>query len=512
MANEKDKHEGTSPNNALWAWSEASGKSSQTKKTSSGKKSKKSTKPEVRRYAFTLIALAILCVICVIGFTPLGEKITQGLDLKGGVSVIMTATRTDGGIPSDEEMDSAVAIVTNRVNSLGASEATVQRQGTNQILVQIPGATDPQQAIDTIGATGVLEFVDLNDISDQDALLKIKNGIENVKLRSGLYEAFMTGDDLRSVSIGMESQGSAYYAVNLRLSDAGTKAFAEVTKRLYPTHSPIAIVLDGVVNSAPHVQAQILNGEVAITGKYTLEDAQSLKTILESGSLPVSLEFSDSSFVGPTLGQDSLRQGLMAVIVGFAIILIYLLFFYQGLGLITAGALTVFGIIYLGVLAMLSSQGLFALSLPGIAGVVLTIGMAADSSILVLERFREELREGRSIRAAAVSGSKHAISTAIDAGIVSLISALGLFFLTTGSVKGFGLTLALGVLCSFFVLLTFTTPLIRLLGRKVIPDNPGFWGVKNDLQEGLEYAASHGSTSAKETLAAQGLSLEGGEA
>lgn len=477
----EEKEGREAPQTASRAWAQATG-------GSSGKKPKQYKKgamrPEVKRYIGTLVALAVLLVVCVIGFTPLGEKITQGLDIQGGVSVIMTGSKPDGSIPSDEEMESAVAIVTNRVNSLGASEATVQRQGTNQILVQIPGATDAQTAIDTIGATGVLEFVDLNDIADQDALIKINNGQSGVELREGLYDAFMTGDSLRAVNIGQQSQGSAYYSVNLRLDSEGAKRFAEVSKMLAPTKGRIAILLDGVVQSAPAVQSEIPNGEVSITGNYSLDEARAFKTVLESGSLPVSLELSETSFVGPTLGQDSLVQGLFAMGIGFAIILVYLLFFYKGLGLITAGALAVFAIVYLGLLALLSSQGLFALSLPGIAGVVLTIGMAADSSILVLERFREELRDGRGVRAASVSGSKHGIRTAIDAGIVSLISALGLFFLTTGSVKGFGLTLALGVLCQFFVLLVFTTPVIRLLGRSAIEKNPVFWGVASDIAEG----------------------------
>lgn len=478
MADEEKK----SPTSASAAWAQASGGKPPTKKKRPKKKG--GLPADMRRYVGTLVVLAVVLVVCVIGFTPLNQKITQGLDIQGGVSVIMTASKPDGGDVTDADMETAVTIVTNRVNSLGASEATVQRQGSNQILIQIPGATDAQAAIDTIGTTGTLEFVDLNDVSDQGAIARILEGERNVELAPGTYKAFMTGDEIRSVSIGQESQTSANYAVNLKLNAAGTQAFADVTTILAPTHGRIAILLDGVVQNAPAVQVPITTGEVAITGGYTLAAAQEFKTVLESGALPVTLEYSESSFVGPTLGQDSLTQGMVAVVVGFAVILLYLLFFYRGLGLITAGALVVFGIVYLGIFALLSANGLFALSLPGLAGIVLTIGMAADSSILVLERFREELRAGKSIRTAAVSGSKHGIGTAIDAGIVSLISALGLFFLTTGSVRGFGLTLALGVLCSFFTLLCFTTPALRLLGRRAIENHPGFWGVRDDVEEG----------------------------
>lgn len=472
------------PRGAAAAWAQASGGSGKAPKNRKKKPAGRfSYAPEVRRYGGTLIALVVVLLVCAIGFTPLNEKINQGLDIQGGVSVTMTASKPDGASVTDADMDSAVKVVTNRVNSLGASEATVQRQGSDQILVQIPGATDAQQVIDTIGTTGSLEFVDLNDIADQEARSQIVSGVSGVVLAPGTYSAFMGGEQIRSVGIGMESQGSAFYAVNLKLDSQGTKAFADVTTVLAPTNGRIAIVLDGVVQSAPAVQSVISTGEVSITGGYTLEGAQEFKTVLESGALPVTLEYSESSFVGPTLGQDSLVQGLVAVVVGFVVILAYLLFFYRGLGLITAGALVVFGIVYLGIFALLSSAGLFALSLPGLAGVVLTIGMAADSSILVLERFREEIRAGKGVRIASVSGSKHGIGTALDAGVVSLISAVGLFTLTTGSVRGFALTLGLGVLCSFFTLLCFTTPVLRLLGRRTIESNPGFWGVAGDLAE-----------------------------
>ena len=486
---DRDTKQGGSPEpkrtNAARSWAQQTGGSPRRKSSGHGHdgKNRKHRRPEVRRYAGTLIALAVILVCCVIGFTPLGEKITQGLDLQGGVSVIMTASKPDGSSVTDADMEKAVSIVQNRVNSLGASEATVQKQGSNSILIQIPGATDAQQAIDTIGRTGMLEFVNLTDVADQDALLKIQNGQQGVELEQGSYTAFMTGDDISNVTIGQEGTGSAYYAVNITLNSKGTKEFADVTKVLAPTKGRIAIVLDGVVNSAPAVQSEIANGQVAITGNYTLAQAKELQTVLDSGSLPVTLEYSESRVVGPTLGQDSLTQGLIAIAVGFAVVVCYLLVFYQGIGLIPVTALVVFGIVYLGLLALLSHFGAFALSLPGLAGVVLTIGMAADSSILVLERFREEIRMGKAVRAASDSGSRHGIGTAIDAGVVTLISALGLFLLSVGSVKGFGLTLALGVICSFFTLLCYTTPVLRLLGRSVIEEHPGFWGVRHDMEE-----------------------------
>ena len=184
------------PHSVAQAWAEASGAARPAPKKSKKKPHKKAMKPDVRRYVSVLVVLIVLLAVCFVGFWPLDQKITQGLDIKGGVSVIMTAEKPDGSDVTDTDMESAVAIVTNRVNSLGASEATVQRQGTNQILIQIPGATNAQEVIDTMGTTGTLEFVDLNDIADQDALAKINAGATGVKLEPGTYEAFMTGDQI----------------------------------------------------------------------------------------------------------------------------------------------------------------------------------------------------------------------------------------------------------------------------------------------------------------------------
>ena len=199
-----------------------------------------------------------------------------------------------------------------------------------------------------------------------------------------------------------------------------------------------------------------------------------------------------SQVVGPTLGQDALNSGLIVAILGLALVMLYLLFFYHGLGLLTAAAMAVFAVLYLGLLATLSAFGLFSLSLAGIAGIVLTIGMAADSSILVLERFREEIRMGRSVRAASITGVRHGIETSIDADLVSLVSALTLFFLASASVKGFGLTLALGIACDIVMMLLLKAPLIRLLAPHVITKHPGFWGVRDCQEAAPVYAELRG--------------------
>jgi preprotein translocase subunit SecD len=479
-------------------------------KKGKGRKGKKKMTAEARRYVSTLVVLLVVCAVSVVLFWPPGEKITQGLDIQGGVSVVLTATTSDGSDPSSEDMATAVEIVQSRVNSLGASEATVQQQGSNSILVQIPGATDAEQAVETIGQTGYLEFVRLDEIGDADAIAQLQAGKTDVELKEGTYTAFMDGSDIDSVSISQTSTGD--YVVNLDLNDEGTEKFAEVTKDLVSTNGQIAIVLDGKIQSAPAVQSEITDGNVSISGGsegFTLSEAQELKTVLDSGSLPVTLTYSESRVVGPTLGQDSLSQGVTAIAIGIVLVVAYLFFFYRGLGFLTLGSLAVFAILYLGIMAFLSSQGAFSLTLAGLAGMVLTIGMAADSSILVLERFREEIRMGRTVRNASISGVKHGIRTSLDADAVTLVTALALFFFAVGQVRGFGLTMTIGIVCDVATMFLFKSPALRLLARGTIQRHPKFWGISEDLEEAKAKADAKAEAKA---AAANGKARKGGVA
>ncbi|MEG0216936.1 MAG: protein translocase subunit SecD, partial [Raoultibacter sp.] len=450
-------------------------------------------------------------------FMPPQEKINQGLDIQGGLSVVLTAKSDTGAAVSAEDMEKSRAIIESRVNALGASEATVQMQGADQVLVQIPGLSDTQQALDTIGKTGQLEFARLDSFTDEEVKTKIEKGEyagegtitdalgnsfpsgkqQYLAVEPGTYTPVVTGADITRVNIDKESETSSNYSVNIELNAAGTKAFAAASKDLVADHGKIVIILDNEVQSAPAVQSEIPDGKVAITGGYTIDEAKNLQTVLESGSLPVSFEYAQSQTVGPTLGQDALRSGVLVAGIGLLLVMLYLLFFYRGLGLLTAAAMAIFAVLYLGILGTLSHFGLFSLSLAGIAGIVLTIGMAADSSILTLERFREEIRMGRSVRAASITGVRHAIQTSIDADLVTLVSALTLFFLATASVKGFGLTLAIGIACDIVMMLLFKAPLIRLLAPGSIRKHPGFWGTKDSVAAAEEYkvlAAAEGES------------------
>ncbi|MEC4175682.1 protein translocase subunit SecD [Adlercreutzia sp. R7] len=492
---------------------------------------KKPTRAHDRRNVWLLILTTLLIVVSVVLFVPPQDKINQGLDIQGGLSVVLTAKSTDGEAVTPEDMEKSRAIIESRVNALGASEATVQEQGTDQILVQIPGLSDTEEALATIGRTGSLEFARLDSFTDEDVKEAIENNqyagegtvtdefgnvfpsgkSEHLEVQPGTYTPIVTGADITNVTIGKASETSSDYAVNIDLNSQGAEAFAQASRDLVADHGLIVIILDGEVQSAPAIQSEIPNGHVQITGHYTLDEAKNLQTILESGSLPVSFEYAQSQVVGPTLGQDALFSGVIVALIGLAVVMLYLLLFYKGLGLITAAAMAVFAVLYLGILAALSAFHLFSLSLAGIAGIVLTIGMAADSSILTVERFREEIRMGRSVKAASITGVKHAIFTSIDADLVTMVSALCLFFLAASSVKGFGMTLALGIICDIVMMLIFKAPLIRLLAPKVIAKHPGFWGIKDSIDASKGYAELAAAEGVSEREAETGSQMNAAE-
>lgn len=415
-----------------------------------------------------LIGITLLLVaVAWFQFYPPAVKIRQGLDLRGGASVILTAQSTDGSAVSEEVMQRAETIVLNRVNGFGVSEASVQRQGTNRdsILVQLPGIKDPQTAIDKLGSTGQLEFVDVSKIKDFAKLNSAALAAGTATLPPGAYPKdaiIFTGASISKASTGVDSrtQGNV---VDVSLNADATSKWADFTSK--NIGKQVAIVLDGQVKSAPVIQSAITQGDTQISGKFSPDEAKQLAAILQAGALPVKLIKSDVRIVDPTLGAASLQQGIMAILAAFAIVAVYLLVFYRGLGLVAWLALFCFGSILLGVLATLSQMGQFALSLPGLAGMALTVGLAADTSILMFERVKEEVRMGKTLRTAAKSGTKHALWTSVDADVVTFVSAAAIFLIAIGPVRGFALTLIIGIIVDLTVGFLFTRPLIQLLAE-----------------------------------------------
>ncbi|HEX9093615.1 MAG TPA: protein translocase subunit SecD [Coriobacteriia bacterium] len=439
-----------------------------------------------RQWSFVSLA-GVLVLVVIAGwlFWPPATQIKQGLDLRGGLSVILTAEKA----VDSAAMDRALLIMQNRVNGLGVSEATVQKEGSQAILVQLPGVKDAQAALEAIGNTGQLEFVDWNSIPATEQITwdtyfeTIRKGGQAKRpanLKPGTYKVLLRGDVVTNATAGASTQAGATggYEVDMTFNQAGSVEWAKITSEYYLTKRQVAIVLDGQVESAPQIEGPITGGQSQITGSFTADEAKRLALVLQTGALPVTLKPSDTQEVGPTLGQQSLQQGLLAAIAGLIIVAIYLAVYYRGLGVLSWIALGIFGCLYLGILAALSRAGAFALSLPGIAGVVLSIGMAADTSILIFERFREEIAMGKTPRSAAKSGTKHALLTSVDADVVTFVSAVAIYALAVGPVRGFALTLILGLITDLTVGFLFTRPTVILLAESVIAKAPALFGVK----------------------------------
>jgi len=428
---------------------------------------------DARQRNFLAVAgMVVLLVAAVWSFWPLNKTMRQGLDLRGGLSVILTPTTSVDAAA----MQRALTIMQSRVNGLGVSEATVQLENDNKaILVQIPGIEDPKAALAAIGQTGQLEFVEVASL-DTTTQSKVEDGYV---FAPGSYTAFMNGSVIKSAGAAASNDvATPGYVVNMSFDASGTATWATVTTRNAATKGRIAILLDRRVVSAPAVEEAIVGGETRISGNFSADEARSLAAILESGALPVDLRFSQTEVVGPTLGQDSLQQGILAALIGLGLVAIYLAIYYRGLGVIAWFSLGFFVITYIGVLAGLSRVGQYTLTLPGIAGIVLSIGLAADTSILIFERFKEEIRMGRTPRTSAKSGTKHAILTSLDADAVTFASAIPLFIFAIGPVKGFALTLMLGIVCDLTIAMLFTRPIVILLAESVIAKMPTLFGVK----------------------------------
>ncbi len=416
----------------------------------------------MRQNTKNLISLSLVLVILLTAayfIYPPAKSTKLGLDLRGGLSVLLTAQESEGAPVTEEAMEQAMLVIRERVDGLGVAEPLIQRQGLSSISVQLPGVDDPQKALEIIGKTAQLEFKEVLGLDGKNYVLG---------------ETLLTGDKLKNAMASFDEYSKP--KVDIEFTPEGTEIFADVTSRL--VGKQLAIVLDGVVMSAPTVQSVITDGNANITGSFTIEEAKELALVLQTGSLPVNLVIDENRTVGPTLGKDSLREGLVAGGIGLLLVALYMIAYYRGLGLITTMALVVFGIIFWGIIAIIGRYQSWTLTLPGIAGMILSIGMAADSSIVIFERFKEEIKGGKSIRTGADSGFRNAIKTMIDANFVTLAAVIFLFFLAVGPVRGFAFTLMLGVFIDLFTAFFFTRPMLALLSSTKLFKNPLILGVK----------------------------------
>lgn len=379
---------------------------------------------------FFVVIFAIIGIFaCTVGW--LAGHIRQGLDLQGGTHIVMQAEDTDQNKVTPEAITQVINIMQKRVNEMGLTEPIIQREGSNRIIIELPGEKDPQKAIDTIGKTAVLQFKD-------------EEG--NVRL---------TGEDLKDAKeqLGQNKQP----LVSLKFSDEGGKKFADLTAANVGRH--IGIYLDGEMLTNPVVNEAITGGAAVITGQRTLEEAKDLAILLRSGALPVKMSVLEVRTVGPSLGQDSKDKSIVAFTIGLSLVVLFMLAVYRISGFVADTALLVYVLILLGVLYLLHAT----LTLPSIAGVILSIGMAVDANVLIFERFKEEIQEGKILRLAVQAGFKRAFVTIFDANMTVIITSAILFFLGSATVKGFALTLGLGVAVSMFTAITVSRTLLMLL-------------------------------------------------
>jgi preprotein translocase subunit SecD len=348
----------------------------------------------------------------------------------------------------------------NRIDAFGVSEASISRQGADRIMVQLPGIDDPQRAIELIGRTAQLTFKLVRSHAPElEASLpagterlfeKTKDPYTKKLVRSTAYvvdkRALLTGDMVADARSVMDRQAFGQHYVLIRFNARGKRLFAQVTQE--HVGQALAIVLDNTVFSAPVIQEPILHGEARITGHFTPEEAHDLAIVLREGALPAPVRIVEHRTIGPSLGSDSIAQGVRSAVLGGALVVLFMLAYYRLSGLIADIALGLNLLILLGALALPALGA--ALTLPGIAGIVLTLGMAVDANVLIFERIREELRSGKSVQAAVNTGFDRAFSSILDANVTTLIAAVVLFQFGTGPVKGFAVTLSIGLLASMF--------------------------------------------------------------
>lgn len=401
----------------------------------------KAKNPRIRT-VISLVAIVVVVAVCaylgLFGFgkgtminylKPWGDAISLGLDLRGGVYTVYQAE--DNGDPDfDTKMESTVSILTSRLTRQGFTEATVTRQGNDRIRVEIPNVSDPNQILTIIGTPAQLYFVD----EDGNNL--------------------MEGSMVKNAQAAQDQDGKPCIA--FELTDEGAKIFAEATAA--NLGKTISITLDGETISRATVNTVIAGGKGEITGNFTADEAKNLATLILSGALPLNLTQLEVSAISATLGVEALDRAIQAGVIGVILVMLFMLFRYRLCGLVADIALTIYIMIVVLLLALTGAQ----LTLPGVAGIILGIGMAVDANVVIFERIREEVKVGRPIGSAVRKGFSNALSAIIDSNVTTIIAAVVLYAFGTGSVRGFALTLGIGVATSLFTAVFVTHKLLDI--------------------------------------------------
>jgi preprotein translocase subunit SecD len=428
----------------------------------------------------------IVLVVAVALFTGLTRPVRLGLDLQGGTQLTLQATPTaEVKEITPEVMAGVEAVIQQRINGLGVSEPLVQISGKDQLFVQLPGVAEPDRAIELLGDTAQLDFrkqrIATQIPRDAEGRLTAGDNPDAIFEKVGL-----TGDLLQNAYPQAPRQAGGSWEVGLVFEPAGGEKFAQITKDLAGTGRSIGIFLDDQLINAPVVGAEfartgITGGSAVITGSFTVDQATDLAIKLKAGALPVPIKVIENRTVGATLGQESIRRSVFAGISGLVLVFVFMVGYYKLPGLIADVALLIYAVCTFALFQLLG----VTMTLPGIAGFILSIGMAVDANVLIFERIREELREGKSIYKSVDLGFDRAFSSILDSNVTTVLACIVLFWLGAGLVKGFAITLALGILVSFFTALTCTRTLLFLSLTLPSLRRPALYGVNPESIKSL---------------------------
>lgn len=414
-----------------------------------------SRNPKAMLLVTVLLSLAALFIV-------VKRPPTLGLDLSGGTRLTLEAVAPNSQVAiTPKAMDALHQIISRRVDQMGVSETLIQRSGEKRLIVEIPGESDPEKAKKRIGKTGLLEFKTLEKANDG----------------SGEWVASgVSGRDLTSADVAPDNAGQ--WTVAFQLNETGKTKFRKLTEKLVINHEPLGIFFDGEQVSAPVVQSVIPNGSGQITGSFTHEEAKEMVDVLNAGALPLDIEFMEETSVGPLLGEASIRQSFTAGLFGLGFVLLFMGLYYRIQGVVASGALIIYTLLTYAAYNILG----VTFTLAGIAGFILSIGMAVDANILIFERVKEELQRGRSMLKSIDVGFDRAFSSIFDSNTTTLITCILLYVLGTGSVKGFAVTLAIGVMVSLYSAITVTKTLLHLVLDGQQP-KASWFGIKaSDIQ------------------------------
>lgn len=395
--------------------------------------------------------LLVFLVIFGAAWLTFKTPIKLGLDLKGGVYVVLEAIPENGVVLDTEAMDRLVEVLDRRINGLGVAESVVQKTGSNRVIIELPGVKNTEDAVKLIGKTALMEF-------------RIMNADET------LGETLLTGAALKKSAVSYDNLGRPQ--IQFEMTGEGAVKFAEITRDNIGKR--LAITLDGVVQTAPMINSEIPGGNGVITGSYTVDEAKATATLLNAGALPVKAEIVETRTVGASLGEESIKKSGEAGILAVILIGVFMIYLYRLPGIIAVFALGAFGLITFGTLNFIDAT----LTLPGIAGIILSVGMAVDANVIIFERIKDELRLGNNVMGSINSGFSKGFASIFDGQVTTLIITAILFVFGTGAVKGFAVTLTIGAIASMFTALTLTKVMLIAFVEGFKLEKPELFGVK----------------------------------